>query len=128
MTAKIHWKLEFSRRILQTNIATYVEMTINKSQSVRSQLFIKDRPFLPDDYLNLIYLNNCMEHVNMKQDNHLIPILFFKNDENELNTEDIDVAASSNEKFVSIRETLVALIDNVPFTTDGIEVNEKGWL
>ena len=68
MTAKIHWKLEFSRRILQTNIATYVEMTMNKSQSVRSQLFIKDRPFLPDDILNLIHLNNCMERVNMKQD------------------------------------------------------------
>ena len=48
-----------------------------------------------------------------------------KNDKNELITEDIDVAESFNEKFVSISKTLAASIDNVPFTTHGIKTNEK---
>ena len=48
-----------------------------------------------------------------------------KNDKNELITDDIDVAESFNEKFVSISKTLAASIDNVPFTTHGIKVNEK---
>ena len=49
----------------------------------------------------------------------------FKNDKNELITDDIDVAESFNEKFVSISKTLAASIDNVPFTTHGIKTNEK---
>ena len=49
-----------------------------------------------------------------------------KNDKNELITDDIDVAESFNEKFVSISKTLaVSSIDNVPFTTHGIKTNEK---
>ena len=35
-------------------------------------------------------------------------------------TDDIDVAVSFNEKFISISKTLAASIENVPFTTDGI--------
>ena len=38
---------------------------------------------------------------------------------------DIVLTASFNEKFVPISKTLAAPIENVPFTTDGIEVNEK---
>ena len=48
-----------------------------------------------------------------------------KNDKNELITDDIDVAESFNEKFVSISKTLAASIDNVPFTTHGIKTDEK---
>ena len=48
-----------------------------------------------------------------------------KNYKNELITDDIDVAESFNEKFVSISKTLAASIDNVPFTTHGIKTNEK---
>ena len=48
-----------------------------------------------------------------------------KNDKNELITDDIDVAKSFNEKFVSISKTLAASIDNVPFTTHGVKTNEK---
>ena len=48
-----------------------------------------------------------------------------KNDKNELITDDIDVAESFNEKFVSISKTLAASIDNVPFTTYGIKTNEE---
>ena len=40
-------------------------------------------------------------------------------------TDDIDVAESFNEKFVSISKTLAASIDNVPFTTHGITTNKK---
>ena len=50
-----------------------------------------------------------------------------KNDKNELITDDIDVAESLNEKFVSISKTLVASIDDVPFTTHGIKTNEKSF-
>ena len=48
-----------------------------------------------------------------------------KNDKNELITDNIEVAESFNEKFVSISKTLAASIDNVPFTTHGIKTNEK---
>ena len=48
-----------------------------------------------------------------------------KNDKNELITDDIDVAESFNETFVSISKTLAASIDNVPFTTHGMKTNEK---
>ena len=48
-----------------------------------------------------------------------------KNDKNELITDDIDVAESFNEKFVSISKTLATSIDNVPFTTHGKKTNEN---
>ena len=48
-----------------------------------------------------------------------------KNDNNELNTDGIDVAESFNGKFVYIRKTLTASIEKVAFTTDDIEINEK---
>ena len=46
-----------------------------------------------------------------------------KNDKNELIADDIDVAESF--KDWSIGKTIAALVENVPFTTDGIEANEK---
>ena len=59
--------------------------------------------------------------------------LVIKNDKIELITDDIDMAESFNKKFVSISITLAASIENVPLTTDSIEVIEKqlylsGWL
>ena len=49
------------------------------------------------------------------------------NNENELNTDDVDVAKLFNEKFVSSSQTVAAPIWNNPFTTDGIESNEKSF-
>ena len=51
----------------------------------------------------------------------------FKNDKNELITDDIDVAESFNEKFVSISKTLAASIDKVPFTTHGIKLMKNHY-
>ena len=230
--------LEFGviKTYITDHFAIYVDLNISKSKSIRSQHFIKDRPFLRDGnatYLYLNYLKHCLELVDLGQDinastesfanaiseavnaftvekqsehqdavrpwftkevkkalirrncsfhrykrcktyqnklrytrarnnvhqqlrkskreyydsrlNGLInnPKCFhkelnkitgkatknsnfvIKNDKNELIMDDIDVAESFNEKFVSISKTLAASIDNVPFTTHGIKTNEK---
>ena len=46
-------------------------MDISKSKSIRSQHFIKDRPFLRDRNATNLYLNylkHCLELVNLGQD------------------------------------------------------------
>ena len=65
--------LEF--RVIQTYttdlFSTYDRINVKKSQSIRSQHFIRDRPFLRDSNaknLYLIHLNHRLEHADLGHD------------------------------------------------------------
>ena len=59
------------RTYITNNLAFYVDVNLNKTQSIRSQHLMKDRPLLRDGnakYLYLIYLNQCLELLEIRQD------------------------------------------------------------
>ena len=65
--------LEFGviKTYITDHFATYVDLNISKSKSIRSQHFIKDRPFLRDGNATNLYLNylkHCLELVDLGQD------------------------------------------------------------
>ena len=65
--------LEFAviKTYITDHFATYVDLNISKSKSIRSQHFIKDRPFLRDGNATNLYLNylkHCLELVDLGQD------------------------------------------------------------
>ena len=61
----------FIKTYTTDHFATYVDLNISKYKSIRSQHFIKDRPFLRDGNATNLYLNyfkHCLELVDLGQD------------------------------------------------------------